>query len=85
MNIIRMSGGLERQMFQYAAYLKLTGMGREVKMDDITEHGEDKTRPIMLSVFDISYPSATREEIWFLTGHKASGVLHGGQCLEISM
>lgn len=71
MNIIRMSGGLERQMFQYAVYLKLTRMGREVKMDDITEHSVDKTRPIMLSVFDISYPSATKEEIWFLAGHKA--------------
>lgn len=70
MNIIRMSGGLERQMFQYALYLKLTSMGREVKMDDVTENGVDKTKPIMLSVFDIQYPSATKEEIWFLRGHK---------------
>lgn len=70
MNIIRMSGGLERQMFQYALYLKLTHMGREVKMDDLTEHKVDRTRPIMLSVFNIDYPSATQEEIWLLAGHK---------------
>ena len=38
MIIIRMSGGLERQMFQYALYMKLTSMGREVKFDDINEY-----------------------------------------------
>ena len=63
MNIIRMSGGLERQMFQYALYLKLTSMGREVKFDDINEYQDDKTRPIMLSVFGIDYPRATWDEI----------------------
>lgn len=63
MNIIRMSGGLERQMFQYAMYLKLTHMGREVKFDDINEYQDDRTRPIMLSVFNIEYPRATWDEI----------------------
>lgn len=63
MNIIRMSGGLERQMFQYALYLKLTSMGREVKFDDINEYQDDRTRPIMLSVFGIDYPRATWDEI----------------------
>lgn len=63
MNIIRMSGGLERQMFQYALYLKLVSMGREVKFDDINEYQDDHTRPIMLSVFDIVYPRATWDEI----------------------
>ena len=33
MNIIRMTGGLGNQMFQYALYLKLKEMGREVKFD----------------------------------------------------
>jgi len=41
MIIIRMSGGLERQMFQYALYMKLTSMGREVKFDDINEYRDD--------------------------------------------
>jgi len=63
MNIIRMSGGLERQMFQYALYMKLTSMGREVKFDDINEYQDDKTRPIMLSVFNIDYPRASWDEI----------------------
>lgn len=63
MNIIRMSGGLERQLFQYAFYLKLVSMGREVKFDDINEYQDDKTRPIMLSVFNIDYPRATWDEI----------------------
>lgn len=58
-----MSGGLERQMFQYAMYLKLTHMGREVKFDDINEYQDDRTRPIMLSVFNIEYPRATWDEI----------------------
>ena len=63
MNIIRMSGGLERQMFQYALYMKLQSMGREVKFDDINEYQGSKTRPIMLSVFELDYPRATWDEI----------------------
>ena len=31
MIIIRMTGGLGNQMFQYALYLKLRAMGKEVK------------------------------------------------------
>lgn len=63
MNIIRMTGGLGNQMFQYALYLKLTSMGREVKFDDITEYELENARPIMLWCFGIDYPRATREEI----------------------
>lgn len=63
MIIIKLSGGLERQMFQYALYLKLTSLGREVKFDDIDDIRDEETRPIMLSIFDIDYPSATREEV----------------------
>ena len=63
MIIIRMSGGLERQMFQYALYMKLIAMGREVKFDDINEYRDERTKPIMLSVFDLSYPRATWDEI----------------------
>ena len=59
MNIIRMSGGIGNQMFQYALYLKLISMGKEVKFDDVTEYKLDNARPIMLSVFGIDYPKAS--------------------------
>lgn len=63
MNIIRMSGGLANQMFQYALYLKLRSMGRKVKFDDINEYRGEGARPIMLSLFGIDYPRASWEEI----------------------
>ncbi|MGN0377061.1 MAG: alpha-1,2-fucosyltransferase [Suilimivivens sp.] len=67
MNIIRMSGGLGNQMFQYALYMKLTALGREVKFDDINEYRGEKARPIMLAVFGITYPRATWDEITAFT------------------
>lgn len=67
MNIIRMSGGLGNQMFQYALYLKLKSMGKEVKFDDINEYRGEKARPIMLAVFGIDYPRATWDEITAFT------------------
>lgn len=63
MNIIRMSGGLGNQMFQYALYLKLRSLGKEVKFDDINEYRSENVRPIMLSVFGIEYPRASWQEI----------------------
>ncbi len=63
MNIIRMSGGLGNQMFQYALYMKLCSLGKEVKFDDINEYRSDDTRPIMLALFGIDYPRATWDEI----------------------
>lgn len=63
MNIIRMSGGLGNQMFQYALYLKLRSMGKEVKFDDINEYRGEKARPIVLAIFGIDYPRATWDEI----------------------
>ncbi len=63
MNIIRMSGGLGNQMFQYALYLKLRSLGKEVKFDDINEYRSEGARPIMLALFGIDYPRATWDEI----------------------
>lgn len=63
MNIIRMSGGLGNQMFQYALYMKLTALGKEVKFDDINEYRGERARPIMLAVFGIAYPRASWDEI----------------------
>lgn len=58
-----MSGGLGNQMFQYATYLKLKKLGRVVKFDDVETYKLDNARPIQLSVFGITYPRATEEEV----------------------
>lgn len=63
MIILQMCGGLGNQMFQYACYSKLISLGKEVKIDDVTSYGVQNARPIQLSVFDITYPRATREEV----------------------
>lgn len=67
MNIIRMSGGIGNQMFQYALYLKLSSMGKEVKFDDVTEYKLENARPIMLGVFGIDYPKADEKEMTEIT------------------
>lgn len=67
MNIIRMTGGLGNQMFQYALYLRLKAQGKEVKLDDQTEYEGEGTRPVLLWAFGIDYPRADREEINELT------------------
>jgi len=63
MIILQMSGGLGNQMFQYALYLKLKKLGREVKFDDETSYELDNARPVQLAVFGITYPRATRQEV----------------------
>lgn len=67
MIIIQMAGGLGNQMFQYALYLKLKSMGREVKFDDVTTYMLSNARPIQLTVFNAEYPEATKEEIIEMT------------------
>lgn len=74
MNIIRMSGGLGNQMFQYALYMKLKHLGKKVKFDDINEYRHDNAKPIMLSVFRANVPRATWDEInAFTDGSMAMG------------
>lgn len=63
MNIIRMSGGLGNQMFQYALGMKLKSQGKEVKFDDINEYRDDDAKPIMLAVFGLTVQRATWDEI----------------------
>lgn len=88
MNIIRMTGGLGNQMFQYALYLKLVSMGKEVKFDDITEYELPNARPIMLWCFGIDYPKASKEEINEITdgfikfSHRIRRKLFGRKSLE---
>ena len=88
MNIIRMTGGMGNQMFQYALYLKLVSMGKAVKFDDITEYELSNARPIMLWCFGIDYPKASREEINEITdgvmklSHRIRRKLFGRKSLE---
>lgn len=88
MNIIRMTGGLGNQMFQYALYLKLKTLGKQVKMDEITEYENRDARPIMLWCFGLSYEAASREEINRLTDgflnpiHRIRRKLFGRKSLE---
>ena len=71
MLVIRMSGGLGNQMFQYALFLQLRALGREVAFDDWSEYERQEQtgvrRPIGLSVFGIEYPRASRAEVQRLT------------------
>ena len=64
MNIIRMTGGLGNQMFQYALYLKYKSLGIPCKFEDWTEYeNHDNRRPILLKkAFGIDYPVASMEE-----------------------
>lgn len=63
---VQMSGGLGNQMFEYALYLKLKSLGRQVKMDDFTCYGPGE-RPKQLGVFGLSYDVLTKEEYNALT------------------
>jgi hypothetical protein len=67
MVIIQMSGGLGNQMFQYALFLKLRSLGRDVRFDDITTYTMDNARPIQLAVFGIRYPRASKQELTEMT------------------
>ena len=67
MIIIQMSGGLGNQMFQYALYLKLKSLGKEVKFDSTSSYIRDNARPVQLAVFDIQYPEATKKELIEMT------------------
>lgn len=63
---VQLSGGLGNQMFEYALYLKLKSMGKDVKIDDFTCYGPGE-RPNQLEVFGISYERLSREEYIGLT------------------
>lgn len=66
--VIQLSGGMGNQMFQYALYLQLKALGRNVKIDDKTEYvGRDNARPIRLGVFEAGYPRPTEVEMRCLT------------------
>ncbi len=63
MIIIQLAGGLGNQMFQYALYLQLKSLGKDVKMDDRTGFEHDLQRTPALAPFGITYETATAEEL----------------------
>ncbi|WP_242622588.1 glycosyltransferase [Lachnoclostridium sp. Marseille-P6806] len=67
MVIIRLSGGLGNQMFQYAFGRKLRTLGREVFFDDVSGYERQEEtgvcRPVQLGLFGIDYPRARKEDI----------------------
>ena len=66
--VIQLSGGMGNQMFQYALYLQLKALGKNVKIDDVTEYkGRENARPIRLDVFDVKYDTPTQDELKCLT------------------
>lgn len=63
MIIIQLAGGLGNQMFQYALYLQLKSLGREVKVDDVSGFAEDAQRDPALLPFGVIYERPTKEEL----------------------
>lgn len=63
MVIVQLAGGLGNQMFQYALYLKLKSLGREVKIDDVSGFAEDAQRVPALAPFGITYDCPTKKEL----------------------
>lgn len=66
--VIQLSGGMGNQMFQYALYLQLKALGKNVKIDDRTKYEKNENaRPIRLQVFDLKYPTPSETEMCCLT------------------
>ena len=63
MIIIQLAGGLGNQMFQYALYLQLKKLGKEVKIDDVAGFVQDEKRDPALDGFGISYERPSRKEL----------------------
>lgn len=76
MNIIRMTGGLGNQMFEYALFLKYKSMGVDAIFEDFTEYeNHDNARPICLNAaFGIDYPKASKKEYYAITDSNPSFV-----------
>lgn len=63
MVIVQLAGGLGNQMFQYALYLQLKSLGREVKVDDVSGFVEDIQRDPALAPFGVTYERPTKKEL----------------------
>ena len=63
MIIIQLAGGLGNQMFQYALYLQLKALGRDIKIDDETGFVCDKQRKPALQVYHVTYETPSKREM----------------------
>lgn len=63
MIIMQLAGGLGNQMFQYALYLQLKKLGKEVKMDDVAGFAQDERRSPALAAFGIDYERPSKKEL----------------------
>lgn len=64
MIIIKMKGGLGNQMFQYALYLQLKALGKDVRMDDVNGFKDDEQRdPALFDAFGITYEAADEKDV----------------------
>ena len=63
MIIIQLAGGLGNQMFQYALYLQLKSLGKDVRIDDVAGFEQDAKRNPVLGLFGISYECASNKEL----------------------
>ena len=63
MIIIQLAGGLGNQMFQYALYLQLKSLGKDVKIDDVAGFAQDEKRDPALYPFGITYERASEKEL----------------------
>ncbi len=63
MVIIQLAGGLGNQMFQYALYLQLKSLGKDVKIDDVSGFVEDRQRVLALAPFGATYERADKKEL----------------------
>lgn len=63
MIIIQLAGGLGNQMFQYALYLQLKSLGREVKIDDVSGFVQDAQRIPALAPFGVTYERPAEAEL----------------------
>ena len=63
MVIIQLAGGLGNQMFQYALYMQLKSVGKEVKIDDISGFAQDRQRDPALMPFGVTYERPGQKEL----------------------
>ena len=63
MIIVEVTGGLGNQMFQYALYVKLKEMGKDVRLDLSGYRKGRSMRKFELDIFRVDYQAATSKEI----------------------
>ena len=63
MVIIQLAGGLGNQMFQYALYMQLKSVGKEVKIDDVSGFAQDRQRDPALMPFGVTYERPGQKEM----------------------